>query len=170
MKILIVGNSGSGKSTLAARYVKEHRLAHLDLDSLAWNPTTPPTRAPLERSTQEIDAFVARNSGWVIEGCYADLLGLLASRADELIYLDLSVEGCIANAKARPWEPHKYSSPEAQDRSLAFLQGWIRDYENREDEFSRGAHEALFEGFGGKKRRLKKNADSIPQGPEATRA
>ena len=69
-KILIFGNSGSGKSTLARRLRETHGLAHLDLDTLAWKPTSPPERKPNEESAQEIQAFTASNETWVIEGCY----------------------------------------------------------------------------------------------------
>ena len=55
-RILLFGNSGSGKSSLARRLCGAKGLAHLDLDTLAWEPTTPPTRRPLEESASEIDA------------------------------------------------------------------------------------------------------------------
>lgn len=37
-RILIFGNSGSGKSTLAKKLCSSENLAHLDLDTLAWEP------------------------------------------------------------------------------------------------------------------------------------
>ena len=55
------------------------------------------------------------------------------------------------NARARPWEPHKYASREEQDASLEFLLGWIRDYATRDDVFSLAAHRALFDAFAGDK-------------------
>ena len=57
-RYLLLGNSGSGKSTLAARLAARDGLAHLDLDTLAWLPTTPPARRPLadsERDVREVD-------------------------------------------------------------------------------------------------------------------
>lgn len=38
MRTLLFGNSGSGKSTLAKRLARAHALAHLDLDSIVWEP------------------------------------------------------------------------------------------------------------------------------------
>ena len=58
-KILIFGNSGSGKSTLARHLCKTQGLAHLDLDTLAWKPTSPPERKPIDESLEEIKAFIA---------------------------------------------------------------------------------------------------------------
>ncbi|WP_415071942.1 AAA family ATPase [Hyphomicrobium sp.] len=44
-RLLIFGNSGSGKSTLARQLAQERGLAHLDLDTLAWQPGMPPPPA-----------------------------------------------------------------------------------------------------------------------------
>lgn len=150
-KVVIFGNSGSGKSTLAGEIASSDGLAHLDLDTLAWLPGMPPERRPLAESQQEMDAFCQANDGWVIEGCYADLLECVLPRASEIIYMNLPVEACVANAKARPWEPHKYESKEAQDANLDMLIQWIRDYDTRDDVFSRRAHEAFYERYQGKK-------------------
>ena len=150
-RIIIFGNSGSGKSTLAKQLVAESGLVHLDLDILAWLPETPPQRAPLDESRIKIDSFVQSNTAWVIEGCYADLLELAASSANEAIFMDLSVEQCIDNARNRPWEPHKYASKQAQDQNLAMLIDWIREYTERTDEFSYVAHKRLYDSFTGKK-------------------
>ena len=76
-KILIFGNSGSGKSTLATALAEAEQLAHLDLDTLAWLPGWPPERAPLEVSERKIQDFTKAYNGWVVEGCYTDLLELL---------------------------------------------------------------------------------------------
>src|SRR4051812_7293266 len=108
-RVVIVGNSGSGKSTLAGRLAKGGR-AHLDLDTLAWLPG--PVRRPLDESAREIDAFLAAHDRWVIEGCYADLLAQVLPRATLFVFLNPGIDPCIANARARPWEPHKYPSQE----------------------------------------------------------
>jgi hypothetical protein len=68
-----------------------------------------------------------------------------------LVFLNPGVDACIANAKARPFEPHKYESPEAQDANLAMLVEWIRDYEKRDDVLSLAAHRRLFDAHRGEK-------------------
>jgi len=148
---VLIGNSGSGKSTLAQRLARAGYLPHLDLDTLAWEPTTPPRRRPVADSARDITAFMDAADRWVIEGCYADLLEATLPRCTRLVFLDPGIEACIANALARPWEPHKYPSKQAQDANLAMLLDWIRDYETRQDVFSRAAHRALFERFAGDK-------------------
>ena len=151
MRVVILGNSGSGKSTLALRLAREHGLAHLDLDTLAWERVTPPQRRRFAESKRDIEAFIDAHEGWAVEGCYASLLDVALPRCTRLIFLNPGVEACVANARERPWEPHKYASREAQDANLAMLIGWIRDYERRADECSLAAHRALFDRFAGEK-------------------
>lgn len=155
--ILLFGNSGSGKSTYAQHLRKAHNLAHLDLDTLAWRPTSPPERRPIEESARDIEHFVSTHRSWVIEGCYTDLLTIVASQASEAIWMNLAIEDCVANAQARPWEPHKYPSKEAQDANLAMLVDWIRQYESRGDTFSAAAHREFYEAFEGDKREVTRN-------------
>jgi adenylate kinase family enzyme len=156
-RVLIFGNSGSGKSTLSKKMAHENGLAHLDLDTLAWLPTEPPQRAPLNESKAAIDEFMANNPGWVIEGCYTDLLELASVDAEEIIFLNLDIEQCVENARKRPWEPHKYATKEAQDKNLEMLIGWIRQYTERTDKFSLAAHLNFYEQFPGKKTMRREN-------------
>jgi adenylate kinase family enzyme len=153
VNIVVMGNSGAGKSTLAAR-LHTHALAHFDLDTVAWLPTTPPQRAPIAESAAQLAAFCGRDPRWVIEGCYADLLALAAAHATLLVFCNPGTDACVANCRARPWEPHKYASREAQDANLPMLLDWVRAYATRTDEFSLAAHRALFDGFAGPKREL----------------
>lgn len=156
-KILLFGNSGSGKSTRAKKLCQAGGLAHLDLDTLAWQASATPARKPLQDSAKDIAAFIQANGGWVIEGCYTDLLDIASPSANELIFMDLPVAACIANAKSRPWEPHKYPSKEAQDKNLSMLLDWIAQYPERSDTFSGLAHQQLYDRFSGKKSRVSRN-------------
>ncbi len=157
-RYLLLGNSGSGKSTLATRLARAHGLALLDLDTLAWEPTPPPQRRPVADSTGELRGFLDDRDRWIIEGCYADLLAVPLPHCTRLLLLDPGIEACVANARARPWEPHKYPSRDAQDANLEMLIGWIRAYETRDDVCSRAAHRALFDGFAGDKLELASRA------------
>ena len=151
-KVLVFGNSGSGKSTLAKKLSACNGLAHLDLDTLAWLPISPPKRAPIEASRAIIEAFIDSNAGWVIEGCYSDLLSMAIGSSNEMIFLNLPVDRCIENAKNRPWEPHKYESKAEQDANLPMLTNWIAQYPTRNDVFSKSAHQKLYTEYGGNKR------------------
>jgi adenylate kinase family enzyme len=164
-RYLIFGNSGAGKSTFARALAAQKNLAHLDLDPLAWLPSAPgavPERRPVADAMAQIDAFVAREPRWVIEGCYADLIAPLLPRADALRFLNPPLEVCQAHCRARPWEPHKYPSPEAQDANLPMLLAWVASYETREGPLSLAAHRALFDAFDGDKRELTDPEDWSP--------
>ncbi|MDO6747765.1 AAA family ATPase [Gilvimarinus sp. 1_MG-2023] len=154
-RTVIFGNSGSGKSTLAQKIAMQSSYAHLDLDTIAWQPNADsPQRRDLDQSAKDIHAFVRSYTHWVIEGCYSDLLDIAMQAADDIIFLNPGTETCIANAKKRPWEPHKYSSPAAQNANLAMLIDWIKNYSQRTDVFSYRAHRALFTTFAGRKREI----------------
>lgn len=159
-KFVIFGNSGSGKSTLARQLASKNNLAHLDLDSIAWKPVTPPERLSILESGESINNFLSTNDNWVIEGCYSDLLALVIQQADEIVFLNLPINSCIENAKNRPWEPHKYKNKKAQDENLEMLLHWISQYTNRTDTFSQSAHDELFNKFSGKKTMYKSNQNS----------
>lgn len=132
-------------------------MAHLDLDVLAWLPTAPPQRMPLEQSRLSLDEFVSDNESWVIEGCYTDLLQIIEARATEIVFMDLPVAQCVENAMNRPWEPHKYVSKEAQDANLEMLLDWIAQYKQRDDVFSLAAHTCFYDSFSGTKTRIDSN-------------
>lgn len=151
-KILIFGNSGSGKSTLAMQLARQHDIPHLDLDTISWS--SPGVRKTLDESRKEIQAFLEQHPAWVIEGCYGRLLEAVAGQCSQMLFLNPGIDACLANNLRRPWEPHKYPSKAAQDKNLAMLQDWVREYVTRQDEYSLAYHRRLFEHFTGSKQEL----------------
>lgn len=162
-RLVVFGNSGAGKTTYALNESARLGGAHLDLDTVAWAPDAEsPTRRALAASRVDILAFVRSASNWVVEGCYADLLEIALPYATEIVFLNPGADTCVENARNRPWESHKYSSPAAQEANLAMLIDWIKAYEQRPDEFSYRAHRRLFEDFPGPKLELRSN-DRLPR-------
>ena len=137
-------------------YAASLNLAHLDLDAIAWKSAG--VRLELSESILQMKTFTAAQDRWVIEGCYGELIGEAATLATELVFLNPGVEACQRNCRARPWEPHKYPNREEQDGNLNALLEWVAQYPTRTDEFSLAAHRAIFDGFPGRKRELKSNA------------
>lgn len=159
-RIVIFGNSGSGKSSLAKSLARLHGAKHLDLDTIAWEAERPGVRADFEESKGALLRFVEGSESWVVEGCYSSLLEVAAAYCTELIFLNPGVEACVENCGARPWEPHKYASREAQDANLSMLIEWVREYETREDEFSLREHRKLFDAHAGRKVEYKSNEEA----------
>jgi len=73
--------------------------------------------------------------------------------------MNLPVTACIANARARPWGPHKYPDKAAQDASLDMLTDWIVQYPYRTDTCTRASHEVLHDACPGAKRMITVNSE-----------
>ncbi len=155
MKLLIFGNSGSGKSTLARTLAARHGLAHLDLDTIVWEPGEIAVARPAEAIRADLGAFLRDHDRWAIEGCYGELIEAAAPACSRLIFLDPGLETCLANNRRRPWEPHKYASPEAQNAMLDVLQDWVAGYYTRDDAWSLAAHCRVFAAHPGDKRLIR---------------
>lgn len=152
-RVLIIGNAGSGKTTLARR-LAGGTAAVLSMDAVAWGEGT--QRMPLADALRALDAFRAQHPSWIIEGCYADIAEPLLPHCTELIFLNPGIDACVAHCRARPWEPDKFASPDAQRAHVEALVAWVRDYERRDDEFGLRRHRALFDAFTGPKQELTK--------------
>ena len=153
-RVLILGNSGSGKSTLAAKLGAELGTPVLDLDSLVWAPGEVAVARPSHDVRRELREFCARHGSWIVEGCYGDLADVVLDGRVELVFLNPGEEACLARCRARPWEPHKYSSKEEQDARLEYLLQWVRDYYRRDGPLSLRAHRTIFDAYRGPKREL----------------
>ncbi|NQX10727.1 AAA family ATPase [Microbacteriaceae bacterium VKM Ac-2855] len=84
---MVAGPSGSGKTTLALGVDKVLGLPHTEIDSLFHGPEW----TVLPGFVEKVEAFTAEQR-WTTEWLYSTQLGeLLPSRADTLVWLDLSV-------------------------------------------------------------------------------
>lgn len=126
----------------------------MELDSIYWEPHQIAVSRPFASARADLEAFIAANHEWVIEGCYANLVEIAARSCDELVFLNPGVEVCVANARRRPFEPHKYDRPEDQERMLAFLIAWIRAYPERAGNDGYREHRRVFDSFAGRKREV----------------
>ena len=106
------------------------------------------------KAGRDLDAFVAAHPAWVVEGCYGRWMKHLQPHCTEMVFLNPGEATCLANCRARPWEPEKYSSKTEQDAKLPFLLDWVRAYYSRTDDLSLSAHRRLFDSFNGAKREI----------------
>ncbi len=88
----------------------------------------------------------------MLEGCYGELVEAALPHCTELRFLNPGVAACVENCRKRPWEPDKFTSPEEQDKMLEDLISWVREYEEREDEYGLARHRAIYDNFEGTKR------------------
>ena len=151
MRVLVFGNSGSGKTTYARALALRHSLAHLDLDSIVWEPGQIAVLRPADAVIAALRDFRAKHTAWVIEGCYGELIEAAAADCTELVFLNPGLETCLANNDSRPWEPLKYSSLAQQNTMLGNLQTWVAAYYNRGGPWSYEAHRRIFDTHAGSK-------------------
>ncbi len=166
IRLAILGNSGSGKSSLARALGVATEVPVLDLDTIAWEPQSEPVLRPTHIAAKLVREFCEQSDGWIIEGCYADLILVAQEFSARLLFLNPGLEACIANCKARPWEPHKFSTPEKQNEQLQFLLSWVAEYDTREGNLSLQGHRQCFASYTGPKRELTSVPSLSPIDPE----
>jgi adenylate kinase family enzyme len=149
MRVVLLGNAGAGKSTLARVLMGSRQIPRLSLDEIAWNDG--PQRKPVGESLALLDAFIARNDEWIIEGCYGGLVEAALPHCSELRFLNPGVEVCVEHCRRRPWEPEKFPTPEVQNAMLERLIEWVREYDTRDDEYGLRRHREIFDRFTGNK-------------------
>ncbi|WP_071190855.1 NACHT domain-containing protein [Trichormus sp. NMC-1] len=154
-RFLIFGNSGSGKSTLAKKLGQDLHIPILDLDTIVWEQNQIAIRRNHENVSNDLRDFLANNNSWVIEGCYSTLIKIALELATEIYFLNPGIDKCLENNRHRPWEPHKFKSPQEQAETFEFLNSWIQQYTERDDEFGYSSHCAIFEKFQGKKHEIR---------------
>lgn len=166
MRLAILGNAGSGKSTLARWAAQRTGGPHLDLDTVAWEPAQVAVPRTGAAARADVADFCRRHDGWIVEGCYASLVAVALPLAPRLLLMNPGEAACLANCRARDWEPHKYPSREAQDAQLASLLEWVSAYYTREGDLSLKAHRALFDAYAGPKLELRQLPGLDPVSPE----
>ncbi len=152
--VCILGNSGSGKTTLGRKLSNQLSTPLLELDHYVWAPEMPPRMSDDVDIQRDLERDLLTERRFVVEGCYAKWAAVALTRRPLLIFMDMSEAQCIANCLARPWQPEKFASKSAQDRTLPFLLDWVRAYYTRDDDMSRSQHASLFERYDGDKTRI----------------
>jgi adenylate kinase family enzyme len=84
-RISVVGISGAGKSTLADRLADRLDIPHIEIDGLFHLPGWAP------RPVEDLQRIVAERltaPGWVCDGNYKSVQGLIWGSADTVVWLD----------------------------------------------------------------------------------
>jgi adenylate kinase family enzyme len=146
-RTVVVGNGGSGKSWLAERLAGALSTSAVDLDEIHWLPGGFNARREPATAIEMVRAKAAEDQ-WVIEGVYGWLANAALPRATALIWLDVPIEECIANVKARGLRRG------GDEAAFAALIDWIADYAVRTNANSRVAHERAFDAFAGRRAKI----------------
>ncbi|WP_343313934.1 hypothetical protein AAIB41_01925 [Brucella sp. BE17] len=97
-RIMIFGGPGSGKSTLARNLGDITGLPVVHIDTLYWKPGW------VMRAREEVGRLtnaVADKEKWIFEGNHSETMHYRASRADMLVFLDLSTPLRLSRIIAR---------------------------------------------------------------------
>jgi len=156
MNFSIIGNSGSGKSTLARRVAGANGARLLDLDSIFWEPGQVAVAREASEAAGDLRRFCEAPAHWVVEGCYSALVCQTLHLRPYLVFLDPGLEQCMANCRARPWEPRKYGSKAEQDAKLDFLLAWVTAYYTRDGDMSWAEHRRIYAHYDGPKIHLQR--------------
>jgi hypothetical protein len=116
----------------------------MDLDEIHWLPGGFNTRREPATAIGMV-RMKAAEARWVIEGVYGWLANEALPRATSLIWLDVPIEECINNVKARGLRRG------GDEAAFAALIAFIADYQVRTNANSRMAHEQAFNAFAGNK-------------------
>lgn len=85
-RISVVGNSGSGKSSFAGRLAERLDVPHVELDAIFHQPGWQPLDT--DEFRRRVDGLT-RADGWVVDGNYGAVLGLVWDRAETVVWLDV---------------------------------------------------------------------------------
>lgn len=86
-RIAVIGSStGAGKTTFGRRLAARLGLPFIELDAIYWGPGWSALSA--EDFRERVSAALPTN-GWVVDGNYGKLGGLVWERADTLVWLDI---------------------------------------------------------------------------------
>jgi adenylate kinase family enzyme len=146
-RTVIVGNGGSGKSWLAERLAVALSTSAVDLDEIHWLPGGFNARREPTSAIEMVRTKAAEDQ-WVLEGVYGWLANEALPRATALIWLDVPIEECIANVKARGLRRG------GDEAAFMALVDWVGDYAVRTNANSRVAHERAFDTFAGHRAKI----------------
>jgi adenylate kinase family enzyme len=132
MRISIIGLPGSGKSTLARNISNKLQIPHLHIDRLWFEAGGHKVRqgdaegkAAVGISVIEKVRNLVTQDAWVSDGWYAKAQELVAERADEIIFIDISLGRRLFNHLRRTFFSERHPELSKLD-DIKFLYQIVR--------------------------------------------
>ena len=97
-RVVVVGSSCAGKSTFARALSEARGDSHIELDELYWSHSWQPK--PEAEFLRLVDAATA-GEDWVAAGNYSPAREILWTRANAIVWLDLSLPRVLARGLRR---------------------------------------------------------------------
>lgn len=86
--VVVYGPASSGKTTLAGQIADHIGVPHIELDAVFWKPDW--TQKPLEEFRAEVSGLLEEHKeGWVFDGNYSNVRGLILPQVDTVVWLQL---------------------------------------------------------------------------------
>ena len=97
-RINVIGTSGSGKSTFGRRLAEVLGLPYIEMDAVYWRPNW---GQPTDEEFIPQIAEIAAGSRWVLDGNYSRTTPVKWSRAQLVVWLDMSLTRTIYRVTSR---------------------------------------------------------------------
>lgn len=132
-RVMIIGGSGSGKSTLARALGQRTGMPVIHMDQLYWLPGW------VERPGNEFNKMVgeiAKQDDWILDGNYSNSFDSRLTRADTLIFLDLTTLTRVRRVWWRTLTAYGQTRPDLTNDcperfDLEFLLRFVPGYHSR---------------------------------------
>jgi adenylate kinase family enzyme len=99
-RINVIGGSGSGKTTVGRALAARLLVPFIEIDQLHWDRYPRWTLPPLDEFRLRVDE-ATRGDRWVIDGSYGKVRDIVWSRADTVVWLDVSFALRLARVLSR---------------------------------------------------------------------
>jgi adenylate kinase family enzyme len=99
-RVNVIGGSGSGKTTVGRALAARLGIPFIEIDQLHWDRYPGWTLPPLDEFRLRVDE-ATRGDRWVVDGSYGKVRDIVWSRADTVVWLDVSFAVRLARVLAR---------------------------------------------------------------------
>ena len=135
MRISIIGHGASGKSTLARRISKKFNIPHLHIDRFWFESGGYKLKPGDTEGKEKVRAYIKENvenfikqDSWVSDGWYSKVQPIISERADQILFLDISIYRRLFNHLQRIFKTDRHKELTKWDEFKFFYELVYRTY------------------------------------------